>query len=86
MKEDWPGANSFMNYSKPSLTLKQLRVLREFYTAQQALAVELQEAKPLGICKTITSTKIGRTMNESFEEDSRETLLSAILQLHRRKV
>ncbi len=49
--EDWPGAKQFTNSLKPSLTLKQLKVLREFYMVQQALAQELQEAKPLGICK-----------------------------------
>ncbi len=57
MIEDWPGANSFTSYIKPSLTLKQSRLLREFYMAQQALAVELRAAKSLGICKTTTSTK-----------------------------
>ncbi len=55
MIEAWPGAEQFMNYIKPSLTLKQLRTLREFYMAQQALAQELLEAKRPGICKIITS-------------------------------
>ncbi len=56
MMEDWPEAEQFTNYLRPSLTLKQLRVLREFYMVQQALAAELREAKSLGICKTTTST------------------------------
>ncbi len=54
MTEDWPLAESYLNYCKPSLTLKQLARLREFYMVQQALALELQEAKSLGICKTST--------------------------------
>ncbi len=57
MKEDWPEANSFTSYIRPSLTLKQQRLLREFYMVQQALAVELRAAKSLGICKTTTSIK-----------------------------
>ncbi len=57
MTEDWPGAEQFMNSLKPSLTLKQLRQLREFYMAQQALAQELRVAKSLGIYRTTTSIK-----------------------------
>ncbi len=57
MSEDWPGADSFTNYIRPSLTLKQQRLLREFYMVQQELAQELQQAKPLGICKTTTLPK-----------------------------
>ncbi len=86
MMEDWPEAEQFTNYLKPSLTLKQLRVLREFYMAQQALAVELLEAKSLGICKTTTSTKTDHTMKELSSEGSREMLFSKNPLLPRRKV
>ncbi len=72
MNEQWPEAEQFMNYCRPSLTLKQLRVLREFYMAQQALAVELLEAKPLGICKTTTSTKDPTIGIKYSKKDSRE--------------
>ncbi len=57
MKEDWPGAEQFTNYLRPSLTLKELARLREFYMAQQVLAQELLEAKYLGTCKITTSGK-----------------------------
>ncbi len=75
MKADWPLAESFTSYLKPSLSLKELRVLREFYMAQQALAVELREAKPLGICKTTTSPSEGfNTHLKYFKEDLKEIL------------
>ncbi len=67
-------ADSFTSYIRPSLTLKQLRVLREFYMAQQELAVELQEAKPLGICKTTTSiSDPSNIQRKSLVEDLKET-------------
>ncbi len=80
MNDFWPLAKNFSNYIRPSLTLKELRTLREFYMAQQALARELQEAKPLGICKTTTS--VGQDTGKadalvksgiSPDEDSKET-------------
>ncbi len=75
MTEDWPGADSFTNYIRPSLTLKQLKQLREFYTVQRVLAQELQEAKSLGICKTTTSIKTDPTMKESSGDVSKEMSL-----------
>ncbi len=38
---------------QPSMVLK----MKNFSTAQQALSLALLEAKPLGICKTTSSTK-----------------------------
>ncbi len=86
MNEDWPGADKFTSYLRPSLTQKQLRILREFYMAQQALAVELLEAKSLGICKITTSTKTDPTMKELSNVALKETLSSRILVSPRRKV
>jgi len=44
------------------LSSKDISILKKFYTAQQALSVELREAKPLGICKMHTSTDmVGET-------------------------
>ncbi len=42
--------------TEPGFTNEVTIKLRNFGTAQQALARELLEAKPLGICKIITST------------------------------
>ncbi len=72
MNEDWPGAEQFTNYLRPSLSQKQLITLREFYMAQQALAVELRAAKSLGICKTTTLTKDPTIGIKSSREDSKE--------------
>ncbi len=84
MIEDWPGAEQFTNYLRPSLTQKQLRTLREFYMVQQALAVELREAKSLGICKTTTLIKTDPTMTRLSVEDSKEMLSSMTSHLRRK--
>ncbi len=75
MVESWPGEEQFISYIRPSLTLKQLKTLREFYMVQQALAVELQEAKPLGICKTTTYPKNTIMKTELLDVGLKETLL-----------
>ncbi len=64
---------SFSDWVKPSLSLKELRLLREFYMAQQALSRELQAAKPLGICKTTMSTNDPTTVIKFSKKDSKET-------------
>ncbi len=48
---------------------KDISRLKNFYMAQRALSVELQEAKPLGICRTNTSTK-GNLGNPSISNDA----------------
>ncbi len=48
------------------MSIKDLRMLRSFYMAQQALSLELLEAKPLGMCKTTTSTN---PHGQSLEEE-----------------
>ncbi len=74
MRESWPLSENFLAYIKPSLTLKELRTLREFYMAQQELAQELLEAKSLGICKITTSIGGPGTKTGFSEEDSKEML------------
>lgn len=49
---DLPFRDKFSN----RISTKDLHKLKNFYMAQQALSRELQAAKPLGICKTTTST------------------------------
>jgi len=47
--------------TEPGFTREVTIKLRNFGTAQQALARELLEAKPLGICRIITSTNQRRS-------------------------
>ncbi len=44
-------------YTGFNVSNRHMKMLIGFYMAQQALSQALSEAKPLGICKTITSGK-----------------------------
>jgi len=42
---------------------RSISMLKNFFMAQQALSLELLEARPLGICKITTSTDITTSRN-----------------------
>ncbi len=72
-KESESHHNKFNRLLNMSPSTKSM--VKRFSMAQQALSQELLEARPLGICKTIGSTRISNTMTRiSTNVDSKEML------------
>ncbi len=65
---------SFYQLGKQLVTQKQQRKLNNFYMAQRELSLALLEAKPLGICRIITSTNLATGAINIYTEGSRGTL------------